>query len=100
MYRFQSRNLSLVLESLPDSVMAMLETMKLESPTRAVVEINEERWVVESIPHPDTPNSLLTKRKKQVVATSSFRFRNSGRTNFTISRVRGSLSMMLTQSNK
>lgn len=59
----QGVKLPKVSESLPDSVAAVLRTMKLEPSTRAIKELEEQGQVMESWFHAQTLISSLTEKK-------------------------------------
>lgn len=67
MYSLKSTKLSRVFESQPDSKAAELENIKQLLSIRAIIELSEQRQVVESNKSPKRPVSLLMKRKDAVL---------------------------------
>lgn len=78
MYKLRCAKLSRASESLPDSVAVALGIMKLDSLTRAVVELDKLLQVVESRPHPGLLLFSLLERKDAAFVAVPIRFRCSG----------------------
>lgn len=86
MFERQGAKLLEVFESLLDSAAAGMKIMKPEHFTSAVVELGEQKQVMESRFHPQTPVSLLMKSKNVVFVVGPFWIRDSGCINISVSR--------------
>lgn len=82
-------------ELLANSVAAPLGIMKLNPPTRALVEPANQGLVVENRHHPETPVSSLMMRRDMAVAANPFRLCDSGSSNINAPRATGPTSMTL-----
>lgn len=74
--------------------------MKLEPPTRAVVEPYEQEQVVESRNYPETLAPSLMGWKEALFAASVFSFRDIDGSDVTVPRARGLITMALSQASK
>lgn len=76
-------------QSLPESAVAALLVMKLEPPTRAFIDRNEQAQKVESRLNPETMLSSLMNRSYASFATGSLWFRVCRRMKITVLRTSG-----------
>lgn len=95
MYIIQTRKLPSVLESRPESVVAVLGVRKIEFLIRAVVELDEQGLEVKSRRNPNTSVFLSTKKKDAVFAAIIFWLSDIGHININISRIRDSIVIKL-----
>lgn len=71
-------------QPLLDSLAAALGFMNQDTPTRAVVELEEQGQVAESRSDPKMPSFPLMKRKDAAFVASRIRFCDSGRLNISV----------------
>lgn len=73
MFELQSPNLPSMIESLPDFVASLLGFIKLESSTRAIVELEEHGQVLKSRLYPGALVCLLMKKNGTGLQQAHFR---------------------------
>lgn len=94
-----SQKLPRVFESLSDSIAAAQRVVKLEHPSRAIVELEEQEPVLKSRHYPGKPVSLLIKKKDSVFSRSPVRFHDRCLSNSKVSHARSLISITLLQPN-
>lgn len=100
MYEVQCPTLAKCSTLLLESFAAVLRAVKTETLTRAVVELEEQAYVMESSPRSKTLVSLLKKSKNVRFASVSYLFHESCRLNICVPSTGVSLSMTLSEASQ